>query len=100
AGHPFSGTHTSPPVPAPCNCRRWLRCGQTNPLQSAFLSPAAKVPVSCLWALGRFCPNANYTHFSLFRPRQCNGTDTSRLHAGTRLHAKFDYGCLVFFHSL
>lgn len=51
------------------------------------------------FALGHSCPNASYKHFSLFRPRQYNGTDTSHLHAGTRPHAKFDYDYLVFSHS-
>ena len=43
--------------------------------------------------------NASCIHFSLFRPHQYSGTDTSHLYAGTRPLAKSDYGYLVFSHS-
>ena len=95
----FSMKHTFLPVPKQYSCRRLLRYGQTNPLQSVFLSHAGKAPASSPLALGHSCPNANYIHFSLFRPHQYSGTDTSHPYAGTRPLAKSDYGYLVFSHS-
>ncbi len=55
-----------------------------------------KALASYLSALDYSCPNANCKHFSLFRPRQCNETDTSHLRADTRPHVKYDYGYLFF----
>mgnify|MGYP006925647115 CR=1 FL=1 len=45
----FQMKRTFLPVPKQYSCHRWLRYGQTNPLQSVFLSHAGKAPASPFW---------------------------------------------------
>lgn len=49
------------------------------------------------WAWDRSCPAASCTHFSLCRPRRCNGIDTARQHADTLHRGECDCACRVFF---